>query len=153
MIIGKKKFHPLPDEVTAGNDTNWEKLIESKIELSLKSTDQKESAQKRLTIDLLEDPDQYIILTPIPGIPEENINIFLDSDVVTIYGQAPKECYQLGKPVYQECEWGEFSRSITLPKNIKKTGHKAKIKNGLLTIILSKLKASPPKKINITSYD
>ena len=41
----------------------------------------------------------------------------------------------------QECYWGEFSRTLTLPVPIKEDEVEAMLKDGILTISFTKIKA------------
>lgn len=144
LFISRKNnaFHDSIDE-----------LLDERFSDSESNEEQLESVEKKLPIDLIETEKTYIILSPVPGIPLKNLSIVLDHDTLTISGETHKAKFVTGETVYKECAWGSFSRSITLPKNIKRTGHKANIKDGMLTIILPKTKRSNPKNIPIASYD
>jgi HSP20 family protein len=128
-------------------------MLEDRIQESSQDESLVDSIEKKLPLDLIETDRTYIILSPVPGIPIKNITLTLDSDTLTIAGKTHKANFVKGETVYKECSWGSFSRSITLPKNIKRTGHKANIKDGILTVILPKIKKKDPKTIPISSYD
>ena len=51
----------------------------------------------------------------------------------------------------QECYWGEFSRTISLPVQVREDENsvKAELKDGVLTITFEKEKIEAPKKIAI----
>ena len=51
----------------------------------------------------------------------------------------------------QECYWGEFSRTIALPVQVREDENsvKAELKDGVLTITFEKEKVEAPKKIQI----
>ena len=143
--------------ISKGNDDSFndsiDELIEDRIAEVKQSDTTIESIEKKLPIDLIETEHTYIVLSPIPGIPIKNIEVVLDHDTLTISGTTQKAQFVKGETVYKECSWGSFSRSITLPKNIKRTGHKSNIKDGILTVILPKTKRKNPKKIPVESYD
>ena len=145
LFITTKKTQTLGDSI----DT----LIEGRLDEVKESTASVDAIEKKLPIDLIETENTYIILSPVPGIPVKNISVSMESDELTISGETHKAKFVKGETVYKECLWGTFSRSITLPKNIKRAGHKANLKDGILTIILPKVKKKSTKKIPVESYD
>ena len=151
MDIPKKLF------ITTNKNENLGDSIDTLLEDSLDEVKGMsaidDAMEKKLPIDLIETEHTYIILSPVAGIPVKNISIILENDLLTVTGETQKAKFAKGDIVYKECLWGSFSRSITLPKNIKRTGHKANIKDGILTIILPKTKKKPAKKIPVESYD
>ena len=89
-----------------------------------------QSTAGRVAVDIYEQDDYYIIKAPIAGIRLSDIDIEVNDNVITIRGKRtqgdniPQDQYYL-----QECFWGEFSRSITLPcvidpKKVKATLNK-----------------------------
>lgn len=70
----------------------------------------------RLAVDIYEQDDYYIIKAALAGVRMSDVDIEVDGNVVTIRGErrqtdnVPKNQYYL-----QECYWGSFSRSVTLP--------------------------------------
>jgi len=73
----------------------------------------------QVAVDIYEQDNYYIIKAPIAGVKLSDLDIEITDNVVTIRGhrqqtdQVPNDQYYL-----QECFWGEFSRSITLPFTI-----------------------------------
>lgn len=83
-----------------------------------------------VAVDIYEFDNYYIIKAPIAGVKLSDIDIEVTDNVITIRGNRqqgdaiPTDQYYL-----QECFWGEFSRSVTLPftidpKKIKATFNK-----------------------------
>lgn len=81
-------------------------------------------------MDIYEFENYYIIKAPIAGVKLSDLDIEITDNVITIRGNRqqgdsiPSDQYYL-----QECFWGEFSRSVTLPftidpKKIKATFNK-----------------------------
>lgn len=76
--------------------------------------------QGQVAVDIFEQDEYYIIKAPIAGVRLSDLDIEISDNVVTIRGRrlqgdgaVPGDQYYL-----QECFWGEFSRSITLPCTI-----------------------------------
>jgi HSP20 family protein len=73
----------------------------------------------QIAVDIYEQDDYYIIRAPLAGVRLQDLDIEVDDRVLTIRGKrlapdaVPRDQYYL-----QECFWGEFSRSITLPTSI-----------------------------------
>ncbi|MBI1934403.1 Hsp20/alpha crystallin family protein [Candidatus Peregrinibacteria bacterium] len=93
-----------------------------------------------VTIDIYEQDNYYIIKCPLAGVHTGDIDIEISDNVVTIRGSrhqsdtAPEQHYHL-----QECFWGEFSRSVTLPCSIDPRRVKATFnKECVLKIIIPK---------------
>lgn len=95
--------------------------------------EQKMTAKKQqgqVAVDIYEQDNYYIIKAAIAGIRLSDIDIEISDNVLTIRGVrqqtdtiAPDQYY------LQECFWGEFSRSVTLPfaidpKKVKATFNK-----------------------------
>ncbi len=83
-----------------------------------------------VAVDIYEFDNYYIIKAPIAGVKLSDLDIEVTDNVITIRGNRaqgdsiPSDQYYL-----QECFWGEFSRSVTLPfaidpKKIKATFNK-----------------------------
>lgn len=86
--------------------------------------------QGQVAVDIYEQDNYYIIKAAIAGIRLSDIDIEIADNVLTIRGvrqqtdNIPSDQYYL-----QECFWGEFSRSVTLPfaidpKKVKATFNK-----------------------------
>lgn len=70
----------------------------------------------QVALDIFEFDNYYIIKAPIAGVRMSDLDIEITDNVLTIRGTRrqtdtiPESQYYL-----QECFWGEFSRSVTLP--------------------------------------
>lgn len=112
----------------------------------------KTDEEGQLTVDVYKTEDFIVIKSIIGGVRPEDLDVSITSDMVTIKGKrnnpdnvSPDDYY------YQECFWGNFSRSIILPCDIKTEGVEASIKNGILTIKLPKIEKNTSMKIEVKS--
>lgn len=104
------------------------------------------------TVDIYQTEDEIIIKSTIAGVGADDMDISITNDMVTIKGnRKPDAKIKPSDYYYQELYWGPFSRSIILPEEIDADSAKASMKNGILTIRLPKLAASPTKKLRIAS--
>jgi HSP20 family protein len=94
----------------------------------------------QITVDIYEVDDYYIIRAPIAGVKLSDLDIEVDDKIITIRGVR-----RLADPVsteryyLQECFWGEFRRSVTLPMSIDPRKVKATFsKDCILKILIPK---------------
>ena len=94
----------------------------------------------QIAVDIYEQDSYYIIRAPIAGVRLSDLDIEVDDKVVTITGSRrltdalPESQYYL-----QECFWGEFSRSVTLPCTVDPRKVKATFsKDSVLKILIPK---------------
>ena len=104
----------------------------------------------QLTVDVYQTDDDIVIQSTIAGVDQNDIDISVTNDMVTIKGKrAMPEKIRSSDYYYQELFWGPFSRSIILPEDVDSDNAKASMKNGLLTIRLPKLAKTKIKKVRI----
>ncbi len=101
-----------------------------------------------LRLDVFETNDSLIVRSTVAGTHPEDLDIFLNNDMLTIQGKRIEEHEVTKKDYYiHECFWGKFSRSLILPKHVKTDGAEATLKNGLLTVKLLKAKSQGTIKV------
>jgi len=99
----------------------------------------KENVEGQLSVDVYQTKDNIVIKSTIAGVRPEDIDISIDNDMVTIRGsRKDDESVKEENYFYQECYWGEFSRSVILPVEVKAEEAEANLKNGVLTLVLPK---------------
>lgn len=93
-----------------------------------------------VTIDIYEQDNYYIIKSPLAGVHVGDIDIEISDNVVTIRGTRRQADTILEQHYHlQECFWGEFSRSVTLPCSVDPRRVKATFnKECVLKIIIPK---------------
>ncbi len=94
----------------------------------------------QIAVDIYEQDDYYIVRAPIAGVRLADIDIEVDGKVITLRGvRRPAEELPADQYYLQECYWGEFSRSITLPCMIDPKKVKATFsKDCILKILVPK---------------
>ncbi len=106
----------------------------------------------QLAIDVYQTPDAIIVESPIAGVQPDDIDVAITSESVTIRGKRARERHVREEDyVYQECYWGKFSRSVSLPHEVDADKAEASIKNGVLTVMIPKLNRSRSKKLKVRS--
>jgi HSP20 family protein len=104
------------------------------------------------TIDVLEKEDKFLVKVELPGVKEEDVDVSVTGDMLTISGekQAESEVKKKGY-YYSESSYGSFSRSITMPSTVDATKIEASYDKGVLEITLPKAPEIKPKKIKVAS--
>ncbi|RJX26904.1 MAG: Hsp20/alpha crystallin family protein [Desulfurivibrio sp.] len=94
-----------------------------------------------------DDGDHIFVYSELPGVNEDEINIKLHNNLLTIKGER-REIIPEGYAILrQERNVAPFSRSFSLPVEIDPEKTSASLKNGILTVKLVKAQAAKPKKI------
>ena len=86
--------------------------------------------------------------------PPTDIKVSINENHLTIVGEIkkPTSTSQEGKPLLVERFTGSFQRTFTLPSNrIDSIGSKAKFKNGILRITVTKAEEIRPREIKFES--
>lgn len=98
-------------------------------------------------VDISEDNANFYISAELPGIPKEAIKVNISDDgILTISGEKKQEEKQEGKNYYRiERRYGMFTRSFTLPENVKRDGITARYEDGVLHLVLPKQEPAQPK--------
>lgn len=90
-------------------------------------------------VNVVDNDDSYEIELSAPGFKKEDFNVTLDNGILTISGDTKKENEEKKKNyTRREFSSASFSRSFTLPKNVKEEGIKANYDAGVLKLTLEK---------------
>ena len=103
--------------------------------------------------DIKETSDEYVIEMEIPGMEESDIKVSINENQLTIVGEIKKPTQEeTSKPLLIERFTGSFQRTFTLPSNrIDSIASKAKFKNGILQISVTKAEEIRPREIKLES--
>ncbi|MBQ9018117.1 Hsp20/alpha crystallin family protein [Candidatus Saccharibacteria bacterium] len=106
----------------------------------------------QLAVDVYETADKLVVKARTAGISKSDLDVSISDNILTISGiLSGGEDEQTTRWHIQECYWGEFSRTIALPVQVREDENsvKAELKDGVLTISFDKEKAEAPKRIAI----
>jgi HSP20 family protein len=103
-------------------------------------------------LNLWEDDDHLFIEAELPGLKVEDMHVAVtEGDQLTIAFEriplAPRGCNWLR----QECGWGRFSRTVTLPTQVNGDAVEATYDAGVLTLQMPKKEEVKPRRIAIKS--
>ena len=120
---------------TAGSQDDW---------------DEEEAVPGQLAIDMYETKDRLVVKARTAGVNKSELDVSLSDNTLSIRGTlSAGSDDEVENYFVQECYWGEFSRSISLPVPVKEDEIEAMLKDGVLTIKFTKLKQDTVKKIQI----
>ncbi|GIW65134.1 MAG: hypothetical protein KatS3mg093_113 [Candidatus Parcubacteria bacterium] len=103
-----------------------------------------------LSVDVYYKDDELVIISPIAGTSLENIDVFIEGDILIIKGKrVPPEDIPESAYEYRECFWGPFSRTIALPKKLDLSQTRAFYHNGILMIKIPKTTESKMRRVEI----
>jgi len=120
------------------------------IEENISSSDNSEG---QLTIDVYQTDNDIVIKSTIAGVKPEDLDVSINNDMVTIRGERKnEEDVSEENYYYQECYWGQFSRSVILPVDILAEKAEASMKNGIFTLRLPKADTTKTKKIQVRGF-
>ncbi len=94
------------------------------------------------TVDVVEDDQKFELYADLPGVKQEDLDIQVEKDVLTIKGERKLE--RRGERVA-----GAFSRAFTLPKHVDVEHIAASLKDGVLTVTLPKRPVAQPRQIKV----
>ena len=101
------------------------------------------------SVDVLETGEGVEILAEIPGVSQEDINISLTNNVLTLKGEK-KQINEGVKNVRRtERKYGSFHRSFTLPLDLQLDAVRATFKDGVLTVSIPQAKPAEPREVEI----
>lgn len=102
----------------------------------------------QLAVDVYETADKLIIKARTAGIERKDLDVSISDNILTISGVlSGSEDDKVTQWHIQECYWGEFSRTIALPVQVKEDGVEAVLKDGVLTVSFEKEKTEAKKRI------
>jgi HSP20 family protein len=101
-------------------------------------------------VDINEEDDQFLLRVDVPGVDPKDIEISLESSVLTVCGKRETEkSTEENKYVYTERPSGTFMRRFTLPNTADAAKVAAKTKNGVLEIVVPKAAEAKPRRITV----
>ena len=102
------------------------------------------------SFDVKETKDSYIFSADLPGIDEDDLDISLSGNRLTVSGKREEEARNEDDSYYAyERSYGSFTRSFTLPDGVNLDDVKADLKSGVLTLSVPKSAEHQARKISL----
>jgi HSP20 family protein len=101
-------------------------------------------------MDLLEAEDHLLLKADLPGLSEDDVQIEVRDNVLTVSGERKAESEEKGEGYYRvERAFGGFSRSLTLPEGVDHERIEASFDKGVLQVRIPKPEERKPRRISI----
>ena len=102
-------------------------------------------------MDLVETEDAFVLRADLPGLSEQDVNIELEDNVLTVSGERKAEHEERKEGYYRvERASGSFSRSLTLPEGVDPEAVSANFERGVLEVRVPKPEQRKPRRVAIS---
>ena len=103
-------------------------------------------------MDMYETENDLVVLVSLPGMEPDEIQITVTGDMLTIQGELKDAGEQPERQYFhRERPVGRFTRSVTLPRDVKGADAHAEFGHGVLTLTIPKTEETRPRQISVTS--
>lgn len=104
----------------------------------------------QLAVDVYETEETLVIKARTAGVNKEDLDVSISDGILTVSGTLSSgDDSDATNWHIQECYWGEFSRTVALPVQVKEDEASASLKDGVLAISFPKIKQEQAKKIQV----
>jgi HSP20 family protein len=127
-------FNSFFDTPTAGNGTSARRWIPA--------------------MDVVESEDHFVLTADLPGLGEDDVNIEVEENVLTVSGERKSE-HEDKREGYVRVErsYGSFRRSLTLPEGVDADAVTASFDKGVLEVRIPKPEQRKPRRVEIKVGD
>jgi HSP20 family protein len=102
-------------------------------------------------VDIYEDEHNITLKLEVPGIDEKDIDVRIENTTLSVHGERKIEKDEKEENFRRvERQYGEFTRSFTLPSSVDPGQVSAHYDKGVLKINLAKKAEAKPKQIKVT---
>ena len=98
-------------------------------------------------VDIYETADGFALVADLPGVSQDNLEVSVTHNVLTIKGHAPQRLP--GKARYQEFQLASVFRQFKLNNALDADQVDAEFKNGVLQLRIPKAKAAVARQVEI----
>jgi HSP20 family protein len=100
--------------------------------------------------DVRESKDRYVFQADLPGFRDEDVDISLNGNRLTIAGKREAEQVERSDTFYcSERSHGSFARSFTLPEGVNADQIDAELRDGILSVHVPKVPEAQPRRIEL----
>jgi HSP20 family protein len=103
-----------------------------------------------MAVDVIEKPDVYEVKANFPGLRKDDIGVSVkDGEMVISARQSVRKQEEKSICHLRERYTGQWRRVIRLPENANPDQVAARLEHGVLTVIVPKIAAQPPRQVTI----
>ena len=137
----------LMDELRRRMDRLWDEYDTGRADLPRNEAFTRSTGFPR--VNVFDTGTSLVVHAEVPGLGQKDVQLTINQDVLTLKGERKfdgPEGYSVHR---QERGPVKFARSFTLPTKVDPEQSSATIKNGVLTITLSKAADAQPRQISV----
>jgi HSP20 family protein len=155
MARGQKQNDDLlmEDELAAaflGADDDMSPVQDSQSVVNDEDSWDEQAVTGQLAVDVYETAERLVVKARTAGVNKQDLDVSISDGILTISGTLSSgDDTDATQWHFQECYWGEFSRTLALPVQVKEDEVEAVLKDGVLTISFTKVKQEQARKIEI----
>jgi HSP20 family protein len=102
------------------------------------------------SLDVIERADEFVIRVDLPGVNQEDLDVTVANNVVTIKGEKKGSSEHKEGKLYRKETWeGSFQRTVGLPSGTQADGIEAAMRDGVLEITVPKQEEAKPRQIAV----
>jgi len=139
----------IEDEKNVEEEKEEKKLKKQMKKKSPVKAEEKEQEEGQLAVDVYQTESDLIIQSAIAGVTPDELDISVESDLISIKGERRRPGEENEDFFSRECYWGPFSRKIILPVEVDAGRIEATLKEGILTIRMPKLSKEKKRKVTV----
>lgn len=100
--------------------------------------------------EVRETKDAFVFKADLPGLREEDVDVSISANRVTVSGQRQVERADEGDTWYtKERSYGAFSRTFSLPEGADAEHAEAELKHGVLSVVVPKKAELKPRRLTL----
>jgi HSP20 family protein len=100
-------------------------------------------------VDVLEMPDSVLVCVNLPGVKPENVDLNLESNVLTMTAKLENSVPENAKVLWRERATGEMRRAVQIPMRVSHEGIQANLEQGVLMVRIPKAPEATAKRIEV----
>jgi HSP20 family molecular chaperone IbpA len=100
--------------------------------------------------DIYETETALTVVLEMPGVEKTNVEVAVEGGVLKVYGRIDFSKYEGLQPIYTEYNIGHYARSFRLSSKIDQAKIEARMNDGVLSLVLSKVEEAKPRAISVT---
>lgn len=109
------------------------------------------SISEETGLNIYETDDDVVVEAAVPGIPEEEVEVTVEGNVLSITARHEETEEEKGekKTVYKSSRKSSFNYSTSLPRIVNSDEAEAEVENGVVKITIPKTEEEKPKRIEV----
>ena len=120
-------------------------------EMQTKENEQRQLRAVAPAIDIYEEKEAFHVLADMPGVPEKDVNVHIEDDVLSIAGDQCELAMEGMALLGEGYGRRRFERKFNLLADIENEKIEAKMNNGVLHVMLPKSEKAKPRKITVNA--